>query len=172
MVPVTWSQSFLDVDSYPLSISIVPVLGLDISFSSGDFKHVLFVEMLGRGRGLTNTVKNEPQQRPGVRFERSRCVILMVLKTYRKRQQSVMPYYFVVVRNRNNVLALNTYFRPPDISGQHIMYKVDVNVDDNKSSSLWDLMERISLRFVVKPKRMAIPDFRLVDECSWTQTVD
>ena len=127
-------KSFLDMDIYPLSISIVPVLGLDISFCSGDFKHALFVEMLGRGRRLTNTVKNEPQQRPGVRFERSRCVILMVLKTYRKRQPSVMPYYFVFVRNRNNVFRLNTYFRPPGISGQHIMYKVDVNVDDNKNA--------------------------------------
>ena len=61
--------------------------------------NVLFVEMLGRRRGLSNTVKNEPQQRPGVRFERSRCVIVMVLKTYRKRQPTVMPYYIVVVRN-------------------------------------------------------------------------
>ena len=111
MVPVTRTQSFLDADSYPLSISIAPVLGSDISFCSGDFKHVLFVEMLGRGRGLSNIVKNEPQQRPGVRFERSRCVIVMVLKTYRKRQPTVMPYYIVVVRNHNNVFGLNTYFR-------------------------------------------------------------
>ena len=67
---------------------------------------------------------------------------------------------------------MNTYFRPPGISGQHIMYKVEVNINDNKSSSLLDLMERISLRFVVESPQMTIPDFRLVDECTWTQTVD
>ena len=47
--------------------------------------------MLGRGRLLLNSVRNEPQQRPGVQSARTRCVIAIISETIKKKKKKKQP---------------------------------------------------------------------------------